>query len=716
MILIFLLLVLAVNISLLTAYAQEPDQKVVRVGWYESSFCYRDQFGRRAGIDYEYQYRISAYTGWSYEYVEDSWSNLLQMMINGEIDLLSDVSYTEERTKFISYPDLPMGAEAYYIYIAADNREITAQNIRSFEGKKIGVNKGSVQEGFLKDWAEKNNISIEAVPLVVGESESLEMLVNGELDGYATIYTIGAEENVIPVCRVGESYYYYAVNKSRPDLLAELNMALSGIQDEDPYFNQKISEEHQFNTTTKSFFLTPAQEDWISGHGTIRIGYRDNFLPFCALDKETGELTGALQDYLARAEINLRNSGIRFTAVPYPTTVAALDALRKGEVDSVFPVHLSSYDSDEMGIRLTSQVMKTELQAVMHTSDNQAISRESSAAFAVNGGDPNAETFIMAQYPSAVRKTFADDKACFEAVASRDADCFLVSNYRIPEAEGIINKYKLVSIPTGESIPLSFAVNKADRELYFILNKTAAMTKSENMDSALASYMNINQKVTVEQFLKDNWIGVIAGISAVFIIIVILLLQKLKAERKANEQQRMMEEALRRELEQKEKLQSAMKMAYTDPLTGVKSKNAFVEAEEQMNKRIAEGSVSEFSIVIFDLNDLKQINDSFGHESGDVYIRDACKLICSCFKHSPIFRVGGDEFIALLEGEDYSNQDDLLKKFESQNLQNMKQDRLVVAYGCSRYDPLQDKNVQSVSERADKNMYLKKKELKDFKS
>ena len=177
-----------------------------------------------------------------------------------------------------------------------------------------------------------------------------------------------------------------------------------------------------------------------------------------------------------------------------------------------------------------------------------------------------------------------------------------------------------------------------------------------------------------------------------------------------------MEEALRRELEQKEKLQSAMKMAYTDPLTGVKSKNAFVEAEEQMNQRIAEGSVSEFSIVIFDLNDLKQINDSFGHESGDVYIRDACKLICSCFKHSPIFRVGGDEFIALLEGEDYSNQDDLLKKFESQNLQNMKQDRLVVAYGCSRYDPLRDKNVQSVSERADKNMYLKKKELKDFKS
>ena len=226
----FLIFILSVSTGIShTAFAQEPDQKVVRAGWYESSFCYRDQFGRRSGIDYEYQHKISAYTGWTYEYVEDSWSNLLQMLINGEIDLLSDVSYTEERTAFMSFPDLPMGAEAYYIYIAADNSDITAQDLTSFNGKRIGVNRGSVQEGFLNDWAERNNITIEAVPLVVGEAESLDMLISGELDGYATIYTMGAEQNIIPLCRIGESYYYYAVNKDRPDLLAELNMALAGI-------------------------------------------------------------------------------------------------------------------------------------------------------------------------------------------------------------------------------------------------------------------------------------------------------------------------------------------------------------------------------------------------------------------------------------------------------------------------------------------------------
>ena len=360
------LIVLLAMAAPFPASAQSADRKVVRVGWFDSSFCYWDQFGRRNGIDYEYQQKISAYTGWTYEYVEDSWSNLLQMLIDGEIDLLSDVSFTQERTASMAFPDLPMGAEAYYIYINAENREISAQDLATFNGKRIGVNQGSVQEEFLKDWAEKNGLVIDVVPLVAGEAESLEMLMQGELDGYATIYTLGSEERVYPVCRVGESYFYYAVNKRRPDLLAELNMALSGIQDEDPYFNQRISEEHHYNTTKKDIFLTPDQEDWLSAHGAIRIGYLDDFLPFCQSDRETGALTGALKDYLAHAVNSLRKD-IRFEAVPYASTEAALKAMKAGEIDCVFPVNLSSYDADQMGVRLTDPAMKTEMNVVMRT-------------------------------------------------------------------------------------------------------------------------------------------------------------------------------------------------------------------------------------------------------------------------------------------------------------------------------------------------------------
>ena len=157
-------------------------------------------------------------------------------------------------------------------------------------------------------------------------------------------------------------------------------------------------------------------------------------------------------------------------------------------------------------------------------------------------------------------------------------------------------------------------------------------------------------------------------------------------------------------------------MAYTDSLTGVKSKHAYNEAEEALDQKINDQSVKDFSIVVFDLNDLKQINDNRGHEIGDEYIRDACKLICSSFKHSPIFRIGGDEFVAILEGEDYANQEELLKSFEKQILENMKKDATVVAYGCSRFDPDKDKSIRRVFERADAEMYKKKTQLKSLEN
>ena len=549
--------------------------------------------------------------------------------------------------------------------------------------------------------------------MVEDEDESLEKVVLGELDGYASIYSFNSDQKVTPVCRIGQSEYYYAVNKNRPDILAELNMALSSIQDEDPYFNQRLTEERLYNTRTNAS-LTPNQEDWIAAHGPVRIGYRENSLPFCQSDPNTKELTGALKDYLAHAANNLRNTEIQFETIPFNTTQEALDAMKAGEIDCVFPVYLNSYDCDQMGIRLTNPVMTTEMNALMRPSKTEDLSRDSTISFAVIDGDLNIESFIMDQYPQSVRKTYPTSLACFEAVASGESDCILLSNYRIPSLESTIKKYSFFSVPTGESLPFSFAVRGSDRELYFLLNKTVLMTKSEDMAAALASYMRSDQKVSLEQFLKDNMVGVVAAVIVIAAVIIGLLIQKLNAERLAYEQQRKVDEGLRRELEQKEQLRSAMEMAYRDPLTGVKSKHAYKEAEEQMDQRIKDGAVSEFSVVVFDLNDLKVINDTLGHEAGDEYIKDACKLICTCFKHRPVFRIGGDEFTAILEGEDYSNQDELLEKFEKQVLVNLERDRTVVAFGCSKFNPQQDKSIHAVFERADATMYKEKVLLKSL--
>ena len=166
------------------------------------------------------------------------------------------------------------------------------------------------------------------------------------------------------------------------------------------------------------------------------------------------------------------------------------------------------------------------------------------------------------------------------------------------------------------------------------------------------------------------------------------------------------------EIQQAKALGSARHLAYTDPLTGVKNKHAYLEAEQLVNKHIEDGSISEFGVVVFDLNGLKIINDTKGHEAGDKYIKSACSLICSQFKHSPVYRIGGDEFVAFLEGEDYIRREVLLLDFNRKIEENQKLGRVVVSCGFDTYNPELLDTFITVFERADRKMYDRKRKLK----
>lgn len=696
----------------ITASAQESSRKTVRVGWYESAYCCRDRFGRRSGIAYEYQQKIAAHTGWTYEYVEDSWPNLLTMLMNGEIDLLSDVSRTEERKEFMLFPSLAMGTEAYYIYIDADNDAVNSEDVRTLSGKKVGVNKGSVQENMLIEWAQSNDIAINIVEMTVDEAESMNLLQRREIDAFVSLDNFGAKERVLPVCKIGSSEYYFAVNKNRPDLLNELSAALSSIQDEDPYFNQRMFDQYVQLTKTNAF-LSLNQESWLSKHGAIRIGFRDDYLPFCALDKNTGEVTGALKNFIAHASNCLKNAEIHFDAIPFSSTNAALDAMKNGEIDCVFPVNLSSDYCEKSGIITINPIMQTEMNVMVRAADRPEIAPGKELKVAVNEGNIDYETFIMDCIPDWKIVFCADVNDCFQAVASKKADCLLICDYRTNGVNSLRDQYKLAVLPSGEAMKLSVAVRKGDHVLYSILNKISNLTSNETMEYALLSYIYTNQNFSIKDFLKDNWIAVVAALTVIFAIIIFLLVLRLKSERKLNEQQKQIDENLRRELEQKEKLQSITKIAYTDDLTGVKSKHAFVEAEDKLDRRIADDTLKEFAMVLFDMNGLKEINDTKGHDVGDRYIKELCGIICSHFKHSPVYRVGGDEFVAVLEGEDYMNREELLAVFEKKMDNNLAEGRATIASGYAVFDPTTDKSSHSVLERADENMYRRKRSMKE---
>ncbi len=399
MLLSALCLLIALSMVLpLTALADEAERKVVRVGWYESAFHRTDQFGRKSGYGYEYQQRVATYTGWKYEYVEGSWSELFEMLVAGEIDMLSDVSYTEERAQKILYSAEAMGSEDYHVFIAPDNTEIRPDDFSTFNGKRLGVNKNSIQEQLFIEWAEKHDVEPEIVELSVKTPEMLEMLKSGEIDMLVTLDTYGNSADVVPVCKVGFAESYFGISSSRPDLKRELDIAMNRILEDNRDFNQQLTEKYNKASQVNSF-LTGEEKEWLNNHGAIRVGYRDDFLPYCNQDDETGKLTGALSDYLKFAETSEKNASLSFETKSYTNTEAGLKDLAAGKIDCYFPINFSSYDGEQYGVIITDPFVTTEMYAVVRTADHLGVSPDREMVVAVMEGHPNHETFLKDYFP-----------------------------------------------------------------------------------------------------------------------------------------------------------------------------------------------------------------------------------------------------------------------------------------------------------------------------
>ena len=168
----------------------------------------------------------------------------------------------------------------------------------------------------------------------------------------------------------------------------------------------------------------------------------------------------------------------------------------------------------------------------------------------------------------------------------------------------------------------------------------------------------------------------------------------------------------RRAKRDEDELDAARGLALTDSLTGVKSKHAYKLMEKTVDEQIANGAVQDFAIVVCDINDLKVMNDDYGHNAGDDLIRASTKIICDLFRHSPVFRIGGDEFVAVLTGQDYEARHELIDALAKTAERNAREGGPVVASGLSQYNPAEDTCVHEVFERADASMYINKRSLK----
>ena len=493
---IALMLALAVLAALalpIGAHARESE-KIVRVGWYESPFNITDELGRRSGYAYDYQQKIAAYTGWTYEYVTGSWPELLQMLEEGRIDLMSDVSYTDERAEKMLFSAQPMGTEDYYLFTAPNNKEISSEDFSTFNGKRVGANKGSVQISCFRDWAEANGVRAEIVEMTGSEEYNITQLKLGSIDLYASLDGMVKAGDAVPACKIGSSDFFFAVSKSRPELLGELNNAMSRILDENPLYNRILYSKY-LDTAKISHYLSAEESAWLADHGPIRVGYRDNYLAFCAKDKKTGELTGALKDYLDAASGCLENARPEFEPVAFSTAGAAMEALKNGEVDCVFPANLTDYDGEMQGVFITPALMHTDMAAVIREADVDSFAKKERVAVAVNVGNPNYEMFLLDHFPQWRTVFFEDTASCLR-----------------------------------------------DTLLYSVLSKITGIVPPSTISAALTKYYAEDANTTLIDLFHRNLAVLLGGLALLGGVFLLLLLRGRRAEKRADESRRLIAE------------------------------------------------------------------------------------------------------------------------------------------------------------------------------
>ena len=681
--------------------AASESGKTVRVGWHEAPYCITDESGRRSGYTYEYQQKIAAYTGWKYEYVEGSWSELLRMLVNGDIDMMGNVSFSNDRAKNMLFSSLPMGTETYYLFTSPSGKTIKSEDYSTLNGKKVGVAKGSIQSMLFREWAEKRGIKPEIVELSSTETDSM-LLLGKEIDAFVTMDVFANNKIALPVWKIASSDFFFAVSMKSSGLLNELNNALNRIQDENEFFSQRLYEKYLKNTEP-DLYLSEREIDWLNEHGVIRVGYQDNYLAFCSSDTETGELTGALKVYLEYASDALENASLKFETISFPSISDAIQAMKRGEVDCVFPANMELYDSEMLGIVMTPALVRTEMDAVVRASDKKEFLQQKQVTIAVNQGNTNYDLFLQEYFPSWTPKYYPDTPTGLKAIADGEADCIIISNYRFNNISKLCEKLQLTTAYTGVNMDYCIAVPRGEIDLYSILARITTTIPDATVHTALTYYSTEDVKKDFLDFLQENFLIVLIVVLIIFIVIISLLLRGIQAEKKARAEE--------------QKVKSLNKKVYVDALTSVRNKGAFHLYIQKLQEKLDSGESGPLAIAILDCDNLKTVNDNYGHEKGDEYLKNASSFICNIFQHSPVFRIGGDEFAVVLQNVDFENLDELLERFEK----GMKEScaaceniwkQIRISMGIATYDRHIDNILNDTVRRADAIMYKNKRAKK----
>lgn len=496
--------------------------KVVRVGSFEDTFNFIDQNGVRRGYGYELMQKIAGYTGWTFEYVTCDWSNCFEKLENGEIDIMGDISYTDERAEKMLYSDMPMGEEKYILYADLEASGIRPSELSTINGRHVGALLGSKTEMMLTAWEKKHGIET-THSNTSNFDEVNRKLAAHEIDCFVSLeQPFWKERGISRIDMIGKSDIYFVINKNRADIKKELDEGMRQLEEDDPFFLADLYKQY-FSFDTKPV-LTGEEQNWVNEHGAIRIGYLKDEPGVSVMDPVTGEKGGVLYDYMEYADDCLGNQHLDFEPIEMESRAALTEALQTGKIDMIFTVS-NPNAGEEKGIAFTNTAWTYNLFAV---TEKKPFEEMAANRVAILKDNLPVRRHIEYYYPQWMIIPCRSVEEARNKTVRGEADCFVTGAQR---AVKYTERNALYSIPLSRPLELSFGVKSGQPQLLAVLNKTLKAMPIGMLSSSFSMHENAKYKVTLEDYIKDNLLLFSASFLLVTLLILsifILLLQKAK--------------------------------------------------------------------------------------------------------------------------------------------------------------------------------------------
>lgn len=530
------LVIVLVALTVLSAAAPAPvyaantvqQVKTVRVGWLVNNEGFQDGTPgeRLSGWGYEYLQTLSYYTpSWRYEYVSGTFTELMDMLEAGEIDLMPNISYSEERAQKLLFSSNPEGTERYYIYAKPDRDDLAKGDPQALQGLTIGCNPGVMQTFVGQQWLANEGIAC-AYREYDGGSDLFNALADDEVDAAIMNDTISSPE-ASPMFYVGSSDYYLAVPKSRSDLMNDINAAMTAIARVNSRYNDEVKSNYSTQNSGSSSLNSP-ERSWLKANGnTITLGYITGKLPYCNED-EDGEMEGSLASLATTLHDQF---GITVKTVAFDSYKMMSKALSKGSIDVALPIYRDYWFAEQSGVVQSVSLGTISLTAI-HTGSNLNKDLQNIACTKSSIINRNV---LESLFPTATVTEYQSDDEAFDALRKGTAHCIVAPSSRV---KTIGDRYDLEDCETAElpdTRELSCWISRGKPELSGIINKGIINAGESLSASNYSSTSYTAQESDTFQFLHRNRTAIAAtliGMLSVGIVLLIWALVRARTERK----------------------------------------------------------------------------------------------------------------------------------------------------------------------------------------